>query len=317
MLKIKVDTDSAIRLDRYLKRLYQRLTQGVLEKALRKKYIQVNAIKTKSSHRIEKGDIIYIDQDQFDVELYKDCNQKKIQYSDEVKLLAKKIFSDYLLYECDEYIAIDKPAGLATQGGTKITLSIDDALKYLHQYQLKLVHRLDKSTSGVLLIAKGHTNSSKLIQAFKERKIQKKYLSIVSNIPKQKTGVIKNYVAKDKSGNYEIVKEVKKNNDINAKLAETKYKVVKSMGRYALIEFTPKTGRMHQLRVHSKSLGCPIVGDKKYGGKPHKRMMLHATEIRVPKEVFGKCKIIKSISCHIISMAHSIGFEPTTFTSGE
>lgn len=297
MLKIEVNTEQSVRLDRYLRRIYPRLTQGALEKALRSKYITLNNTKTSSKQHVTQGDIIVVTKNKFDIETYLEKRTNQIIDSKDAKRLAQKLLSEYLLYECDEFIAINKPCGLATQGGSKIILSVDDGIKYLNSTNnnlFKLVHRLDKATSGVLLIAKGYDNSNKLMQAFKDRKIQKKYLAIVTNLPKSKEGVIKNYLTKDTTKEYEMITEFASADNANAKFAETKYKVLKSNGRYSYIEFIPKTGRMHQIRVHSKSLGCPIVGDTKYGNHKYKRMMLHASEIKIPKEIFGKSH---SIDC--------------------
>lgn len=296
MLKIKINTDAPVRLDRYLRRIYPRLTQGVLEKALRVKHITLHNARTTSNKHVSQGDIIFVEQNKFNIDLYLDKHADQIIDTKEVKLLAKKLLSEYLLYECDEFIAINKPYGLATQGGSKISLSIDDAIKYINNISnklLKLVHRLDKDTSGVLLIAKGYDSSTKLMHAFKERKIEKKYLAIVENTPKSQEGIIQNYIAKDISRDYEIVKEVHAENNSNAKFAETQYKVLSSNGRYSYIEFIPKTGRTHQIRVHSQSLKCPIVGDKKYGNHKYQRMMLHAFEVNIPRDIFGKSHTIQ------------------------
>lgn len=305
--------ENGIRLDRYLKKLYPKLTQGVLEKLLRKGAIRVNEEKISASFRISSSDKISLPKSF--VESLRDTDdeiREKEEFfsqisSQAVISLAKKILKDYLLYDHPQFIAINKPAGLATQGGTKINISVDDALQYLnytHGADYKLVHRLDKETSGVLLIAKNYAASTKLAKAFEDKIISKQYLAIVSPVPNQQSGEIKNHIAK--------IKVISKSTGIEfdkisqheqGKLAITKYKVLQACDDFALIEFTPITGRMHQLRIHSQQLGCPIVGDKKYGGfqqikcknfasklgSSHKMpMLLHANTIMVPKSIFDE-----------------------------
>jgi 23S rRNA pseudouridine955/2504/2580 synthase len=184
----------------------------------------------------------------------------------------------------DEFLAINKPANLAVQGGSKIKLSIDDALSYLSLNsckQYKLVHRLDKETSGVLLIAKGYAAANRLTRAFKERRMHKTYLAVLSGQITKQEGVVRGKLQYSKAGQ-----------GSEEKYAESLFKVIGSgevLGRVcSALEFQPVTGRMHQLRIHSVMLGAPILGDKKYGGWPYKRLMLHAKALVIAKEVFGQ-----------------------------
>lgn len=287
MKKIIVESSENLRLDRYIRRIYSGATQGIIEQNLRNGKIKINNNKVKSSYRVLKDDEITLFGDLFQI-----ATSNIKSYSNNCRSLANKLLHDYLLLSTDEFIAIDKPHNIAVQGGSKIDLSIDDALSYLNAENganFKLVHRLDKATSGILLIAKGAENAAKLTGAFKDKIIKKKYYAVVAGCPIESEGVIVNYIGKDKSGIFEIVKELK-----DGKRAETHYKIINENEGYSLIEFTPLTGRMHQLRVHSQMLGCPILGDVKYGGQKHKRMMLHAAQVSIPKELFGEEIIIDS-----------------------
>jgi len=319
---IDVNTPILSRLDKYLKRLYPLLTQGVIEKALRQKQITVNSHKAEASLRVKGGDKIFIS-DKFNLPIKQ---PERLVFTDAEIKLAKKITTDYLIYEDDNLIAINKPAGLATQGGSKINLSIDAALKYLNQVgadfivnsvklgykereakpitnrratnddvgergsiDYKLVHRLDKETSGLLLIAKNYLSSVKLHNAFKEKMVVKKYLAVTYGKPMKESGEVRNNIGKDKGS----IPKITDINDKNGKLAITYYKLLKLLNNNLfLIEFTPITGKMHQLRLHAKLLGCPILGDNKYGNKeimPYsKYMFLHASNIYLSKEVLGK-----------------------------
>ncbi|XVN41171.1 MAG: RluA family pseudouridine synthase [Rickettsia endosymbiont of Argas persicus] len=284
---ITVATSIHSRLDKYLKRLYPLLTQGVIEKALRQKQIIVNSKKAEANLRVVDGDEIFIN-DKFNLPV---AQPRKIVFTNAEITLAKKVMAEYLIYEDDNIIAINKPAGLATQGGSKINLSVDSALKYLNSKgrNFKLVHRLDKETSGLLVIAKNYASSVKLHNAFKEKLVEKTYLAVTYGKPIKNTGEVKTNIEKSKGS----IPKVTNINDNNGKLAITYYKLLKSLGsNLFLIEFNPVTGRMHQLRLHAKLLDCPIIGDDKYSNKeiiPYsKYMLLHAHTIILSKEVFGK-----------------------------
>ena len=287
MLILTVNTQIPIRLDRYLKNLYPALTQGLLQKALRLGQIKVNDKKSAANFRLVDLDIISIHNDKLKLQ----DNRSSIKsFSVSVITLADKILHDYLIYSDEEFIAINKPAGLATQGGSKINFSINDALCYLNQntYDLRLVHRLDKETSGILLIAKNYLASIKLTKAFQEKKIQKTYLAITFGCPNKTSGEISGLIGKNKNGAFELVQD----DLINGKMAITQYKLLKTIGKCSLIEFKPLTGRTHQIRFHAQSLNCPIVGDSKYGSLESKsfskNMLLHASNVILSCEIFGK-----------------------------
>ena len=287
---IIVKSHEPVRLDRYIRRFYPNITQGVIEKSLRNEQIKLNGKKVKSSARVIDDDVITIVAGIFGKD--EDVIEKKI-FSQNAISLAGKLLSDYLLFSNEDFIAINKPAGLAVQGGSKISLSIDESLAYINSTQnasYKLVHRLDKDTSGVLLIANGFDSAAKLGKAFHDHLMAKCYIALLSGVPKELNGTIENNIGKDRSGIFEIVREL----ESGGKLAKTNYKILKYNKGVSLVEFQPETGRMHQLRFHAKFLGCPIIGDVKYGGKPHSNMLLHAQKLTISKDVFGKEIIIKS-----------------------
>ncbi|MGV2432737.1 MAG UNVERIFIED_CONTAM: pseudouridine synthase [Rickettsiaceae bacterium] len=188
------DHDIPIRLDRYLRLLNPKLTQGVIEKSLREKRITVNKQKAKSNSRITNGDIVSIDSSLQDIyceekidEVIQNDNgslapkARPRSRDDKVAIaprkLADKLLKEYLLYDHPKFYAFNKPAGLASQGGSKISLALDDAFKVLG---LRLVHRLDKETSGIILAAKTRDSAIILTGAFAKHKIYKTYLAIVS-----------------------------------------------------------------------------------------------------------------------------------------
>lgn len=274
--------ESPMRLDRYLRSINFSMTQGLIENYLRKGKIKVNNIKATANLRINNDDRINIFGDFL---TQKPENVK--EYSPSIKSLSSKILEEYLIADTQHFMIINKPAGIATQGGTKISISIDDALSYINSTQeasLKLVHRLDKDTSGILIIAKSRFAAEKLMQAFRAHKIQKTYFAILSKIPEIKKDKIISYLIKEKD--FEVTsydQEV-----IGSKIAITEYEILKINNDKALVKFTPLTGRMHQLRVHAKKIRCPILGDQKYGGDQNKYLMLHAAQITIHKCIFNE-----------------------------
>jgi 23S rRNA pseudouridine955/2504/2580 synthase len=320
---------SPIRLDRYLRTINPLLTQGLLEQYLRKKLIIVNDAKASTSLRISNGDQITISPIIADkIQPHIQC----IKTSPSIEALANKLLGEYLIYDHPSFLAINKPSGLATQGGSKISLSIDDALSFLRQenMDLKLVHRLDKDTSGILLIAKGRDVSEKFMHAFKKHKVQKRYMAILSGTPQKATGQIKSYLVKEKDfevssyyeempgrkeaiTDYEVIEVFNMHGTrlyIDPKFFRTKplepisdtlhnwipdvFASKNSGIIYTLVQFKPLTGRMHQLRVHAKLMGCPIVGDVRYNGESASHLMLHASDMVIDKCIFDKEIVIKA-----------------------
>ena len=247
MIKIFIiDKDSSDqRLDKFLKRSFHNLTQSFIEKNLRKKNILLNQHLTKSNQIIKTDDKITIKN--FSKEIYQRFEKKKINSNINKSYLTN--FKKSILYECDNFLIIDKWSGIAAQGGSNITISIDAIIKNMSE-NYNLVHRLDKETSGLMIIAKNLQYTRFFGKLFKSQKLKKTYLAICEGVPKIK----ESYVDLD-------IKS-----DINDKVNQTKtfYQVLLYNNKTSLIKFVPKTGKKHQLRIVAKNLGCPIVGDQKY-----------------------------------------------------
>lgn len=281
-----------IRLDRYLRETNPALTQGIIEKSLRNGDIKVNGSKAKSSLRVRSGDIVvFYDKSSLRGRAESSEDEGVSLRQDDVptqgsKALAQKLISQYKIFENKYFYAFNKPAGLATQGGSKITLALDDAFKILG---LRLVHRLDKETSGIILAAKTRDDAIILTKAFEDHKIHKTYLACLSPAIKTDSGTIKSYIRKKDKHLMESLNHHSK----DTVEAISKYELLYSKHGASLVELKPLTGRMHQLRLHAKDLGSPIVGDKKYRGKPGNNLMLHAAEIKLDKSLYGKEIVIK------------------------
>ena len=184
--------------------------------------------------------------------------------------ISKEILAQFkrsIIFENNDFIVLNKWSQIATQGGSKIITSIDHIIKNINT-QYRLVHRLDKETSGLLLIAKNLNYAKKLSSLFKQKEIIKFYIALCEGNPKN---------------NYSQVKLEIKNKKFKSENTLTNYKLINKNKSISSMLFNPQTGKTHQLRIVSKNLGCPIVGDNKYNiySKYKKEnLMLHAFAIR-------------------------------------
>ena len=260
---IKIIKNFNQRLDKYLKLEYTSLTQGFIEKNIRKKNILINNSSTKANYQVKLNDQLKILN--FHETLYKNkiIFKKNIKISKEI--LAK--FKRSAIFENNDFIVLNKWSQIATQGGSKIKISVDHIIKNISS-QYRLVHRLDKETSGLLLIAKNLNYAKKLSSLFKKKEITKLYIAICEGSPKNHSSQVKLEIRN---------KKLKTENTL------TNYKVINKNKSISSILFSPQTGKTHQLRIVSKNLGCPIIGDNKYNihSKYAKEsLMLHAFALK-------------------------------------
>jgi 23S rRNA pseudouridine955/2504/2580 synthase len=276
-IEIKYLDSIESRIDRYLRFLYPLLTNGLLNKYLRKKYILLNNKKIDISYKVKKGDLVVVPA--FFDELYLDIKEAQSHSGLAIKL-SEKLLKDYLIFANNDFIVINKPNNLPTQGGVGIDLSIDHALSYLNRdnKEYRLVHRLDKETTGLLIIAANKDAARILTKAFRDRKIQKQYRAILYGKLDYESGwVVDGQYMKDFNPtdfkNYQTI---------------TKFQVLSRNGDNYHVQFNPITGKKHQLRIDASFLGAPVIGDEKYGGKTYKNLILHAENIILSKDLFGE-----------------------------
>lgn len=272
---------SPIRLDKYLRILFPYINQSLVEKSLRQKLILVNDQKSTSNHRVINNDIIKINE--------KLANQLKTNLSDirELKYIPNikflNIVKKSIIYEDDNLIAINKPGGLAAQAGTNIIHSADRIMAHLYPEILpKILHRLDKETSGVMLFAKNLHYAQVITKLFAERKVKKTYYAMVFGSMREKEMTIEEPLMKANiAGEDKIVVHE------NGEYALTRVKFVRSIGENSLLEINPHTGRKHQIRVHLAHINRPILGDRKYNPHIHRfktnHLFLHAYKIEIPE----------------------------------
>jgi 23S rRNA pseudouridine955/2504/2580 synthase len=256
------EIESNTRLDRYLVNSLN-IPQGLVQKDLRKGLIRVNEKKISGSYRIQEEDII-----QFAKEYSENKPKEKIlPNKKDLELLKKSI-----IYSCDDFFIINKWNKIAVQGGSGLKTNLDDILYHGHLFKNRplLVHRLDKDTSGILIFALNRKSAKYFSDLFSERKIEKIYEAVVIGEPMDNEGIFENHVEEDGK----------------TYLAETKYKIIKRLPNdLTHIELRPTTGRKHQLRIHCKLNGLPILGDNKYYlpiskvYKNENNLLLHAKKI--------------------------------------
>ena len=260
---IKIINNLNQRLDKYLKHQYTSLTQGFIEKNIRKKNILINNSSTKANYIVKLNDELKI------LNFHETLYKNKIIFKKKIKI-PKEILNQFkrsIIFENNDYIVLNKWSQIATQGGSKIKISIDHIIRHIN-LNYRLVHRLDKETSGLLLIAKNLNYAKKLSSLFKQKEITKLYIALCEGKPKN---------------NHSQVKLEIKNKKLKTENTLTNYKVVNTNKSLSSILFNPKTGKTHQLRIVSKNLGCPIVGDNKYNihSKYKKEsLMLHAFALK-------------------------------------
>ena len=259
------------RLDRWFKQNVINLPHSLIEKIIRQNKIKVNKKKTRSSYRVQSGDLIEV----YDILKFKPIEkEKKIKYIPKKSEIGK--YDDYVIENNENFIVINKPSGIAVQAGTKSFKNIVDAIKntkYFENSKPYIVHRIDKETSGILIIAKNRKFAQLFTSLFRIRKIHKIYLALVY-------GKINNSVKtlRDELVYYENNKKV-------SQKAISNLKTIKSNEGYSLLELNPITGRKHQLRKQLLNIGNPIIGDDKYFLNDRKRiktksLMLHAYKIK-------------------------------------
>jgi len=259
------------RLDRWFKQKVINLPHSLIEKIIRQNKIKVNKKKIKSSHRLRTGDVVEV----FDINKFRPIdNNKKIKYLPKKKEIGS--YDKHVLEDNENFVVINKPTGLPVQSGTKSLKNIIDILKntkYFENSKPFIVHRLDKETSGILIIAKNRKFAQLFTSLFRLRKIHKTYLAIVYGKVNKSIKIMRDNLI-----------YIEKNKKITQK-AISNLKIIRSGEDYTFLELNPITGRKHQLRKQLLNIGNPIVGDDKYFLNNRKRikirnLMLHAHKIK-------------------------------------
>ena len=313
MREVSAD-EEGIRLDRWFKTHYPGLAFGRLQKLLRSGQVRVDGKRAKSNQRLEPGQAIRVPP------LGDEARKAGTPNDDALRSL-----KDMTLFDDGTVMVLNKPAGLAVQGGSGQNNHVDKMLAALEQgneQRGRLVHRLDKETSGVLVIGRTRSAASKLTAAFKARETRKIYWSLVRGVPKPREGRISSWLGKQEDERGERMRSSRQRRAETVH-AETHFAVVDHAAqRLAWLVMQPVTGRTHQLRAHAADIGHPIVGDSKYfnienwelPGGIQNRLHLHARSISIPHPDGGMLEISAELPPHMVQSWNLLGFD---ITSGE
>ena len=259
------------RFDKWFKAKVKGLPQSLIEKIIRQNKVKLNNKKVKTAYRLHEGDVINV----YNISKFKDKVKKRIlKYKPSKKEI--NTYDDYIIENNENFVVINKPAGIPVQGGTSSFKNIVDIIKdtkYFENHKPYIVHRLDKETSGILIIAKNREYAQLFTSLFRIRKIHKTYLALTYGKVSKSIKTLK-----DNLIYYDNRKKIEQK-------AITHLKILKSTDNYSFLELNPITGRKHQLRRQLYNIGNPIVGDKKYFknstySKKINNLMLHSFKIK-------------------------------------
>lgn len=303
------EAEADTRLDRFLKRQVEGLNQSVIQKFLRTGKIRVNGLKAEANTRLASGDVVVVPE----ITPPKQMPKERHVMTMDAHML--RDLEAMILYRDDAVIVLNKPAGLASQGGKGIAVHLDgmlDALRFEGTERPKLVHRLDRDTSGVLLLARGVKPASKLATAFRGRDVEKTYWALLWGVPDVLEGRIDLPLNRVEVGGTSR-SEPTSRKDKEALKAVTDYKILDYAGKkFSWAQLNPQTGRMHQLRAHTLALGTPILGDAAYGQAfadgfaP--QLHLHARRLSIPHPDGGFLSVEAPLPKHMRDSFLHLGF---------
>lgn len=319
------------RIDRWLRKRFPQLTQGRIEKMCRKGELRLDGGRVKSASRVMPGQQVRIPP------LPEPGAAPAAPARDTVSEADAEMIRAAVLYRDDHLIALDKPPGLPTQGGTGQRRHVDglaEALRFGLGEKPRLVHRLDKDTSGVLLLARTGRVARALTDAFRSRETRKIYWAAVAGVPQPRMGTIRyglvklpGHGARGENEKMRCLHPDEVDGVPGAKRAVTDYAVLETLGpRAAWVALVPVTGRTHQLRAHMAELGHPIAGDGKYGGSARetdqgwgpnlggeisRKLHLHARSIALTHPVTGaRLHLTAPLPAHMARTWDFVGWNP-------
>jgi 23S rRNA pseudouridine955/2504/2580 synthase len=304
--------ENGMRLDRFFEGRFPGLSFSHIQRIIRKGEVRVNGERAQPKDRIESGQAIRIPP------LKIDAPKPGADAPQDQK--DRAFIKSIMLFEDDDVMVLNKPMGLAVQGGSGTYKHIDGMLGAFRDrsgQRPRLVHRLDKDTSGCLLIAKTRFAASALAKNFRSRSARKIYWALVVGAPRPKQGRISTFLAKEERDE-DSVMVIAKHGDEGASHAVTYYALVETAGqKLSWLSLKPVTGRTHQLRAHMDHIGHPIIGDPKYFNKENwelpggvqKKLHLHARRIAIPHPRGGTIDATAPLPPHMVQSWNLLGFD--------
>jgi 23S rRNA pseudouridine955/2504/2580 synthase len=315
---VVVTADEAnMRVDRFLEARFPGLSFSHIQRIVRKGELRVNGKRADSKDRLEEGQSVRIPP------LKLDAPRAEAGLSEAARK-TRDTLKDMILFEDDDVMVLNKPAGLAVQGGSGITRHVDQMLDVMRDakgQRPRLVHRLDRETAGCLLVAKTRFAATALTGSFRHRSARKIYWALVAGVPKPKQGRISTYLAKEENEDDSIMR-VAAHGDEGASHAVTYYAVVEtSATKLSWVSLKPVTGRTHQLRAHMAHIDHAIVGDPKYFNKENwqlpgglqNRLHLLARRIVIPHPRGGFIDVTAPLPAHMLQSWNLLGLEADRF----
>lgn len=318
---IEVDGDEdGMRLDRWFKSHYPGLGFGALQKLLRSGQVRVDGGRVKSDTRLKKGQSVRIPPMKVDKAGGDGAmTAHSIRNTGDADALRKMT-----IFEDEKVLIINKPPGLSVQGGSNVPRHVDGMLEALRNKKgekPRLVHRLDRDTSGVLMIAKSRGAAQRLSEAFRARETKKTYWALVKASPPKLEGTIKSWLLKEQTPDGDRMAVVK-HGVKGAVQAISNYRLVERIGqRMCWMELEPYTGRTHQLRVHCLQMRIPIIGDPKYAdgdsnwdfpGGIQDKLHLHARKLSIPHPSGGWINVTAPMPQHMVQSWNLLGLDEAT-----
>ena len=310
---IVTDEDDGIRLDRWFKRNLADVSFNQVSRWARTGQLRIDGKRATPGDRLESGQSIRVPPAEAKDEEELRPKRAAIELTDDEAELVRSMKIDH----GRDWFLLNKPPGLATQGGTKTSQHLDRLLGGLageNEQRPKLVHRLDKDTSGVLLVARSARAAGHFSKAFSGRTARKVYWAIITGVPSLDQGMVDAPLAKQPGSGGEKMHVDEK----DGQSAKTRYRMIDRVGnRAAWVELQPLTGRTHQLRAHMAAIGHPIVGDAKYGGAEafltggvSRKMHLHARRLRIEGPDGVMIDGTAELPAHFAETLKMLGFDP-------
>ncbi len=320
------DGDDGLRLDRWFKHHFPNVSYGYLQKLLRSGQVRVDSRRVQANARLSAGAEVRVPQRVRDATSTQSDSKAAQKQTPKTSKDDCAFIESLVLFEDKHLLVLNKPFGLAVQGGSNTPRHVDGLLAGMtdrFKERPRLVHRLDRDTTGVLLIAKSRQAASRLGRVFQSRSAAKTYWALVNGVPKPPQGKVAVPLVKASGPEGDRVRKAAPGEQDRAMHATTHYAVIDRVGhKAAWLSLKPVTGRQHQLRAHMALIYCPITGDNKYGGDERMpaenmraRLHLHARRLvlKHPFEQGQTLDVTAPLPRHMLETWDLLGLDPNRF----